>query len=263
MITLNVKQWTIILLCLLAAISGYHYGYLNVLGQVIIAVLVCVTVNAFIEFSRTGKLILSESAIITGLIISMVSAPKTSWLFIAVISAIAILSKFVIKFDKRTVFNPAALSLLIGTIFFKIPLSWWGDNNHLLTIIAGSILLIKYNGHWKMIFTFLFTLIFFIGFQAFITQQPLIDLLYFNIGISFFFAFFMITDPRTSPMMPDQFFNFGVIAATGSFLCTIFYPPANLIGGLLLANLITPYLNRLSLNRIKAKVAATTKPVTA
>lgn len=257
MIILNVKHWTIISLCLLGAISGYFYGYANVLGQIIIAVLVCLTVNALIEFYRSKKIILSDSAIITGLLISMVAAPNTPWLFIAALSAIAILSKFLIKFDQRTVFNPAALSLLIGNLFFKIPLSWWVDNNHLLTIIAGSILLIKYNQHWKMIFAFLLSLAALISLQAFFIQQPLIDQLYFNLGISFFFAFFMITDPRTSPMIADQFIAFGIIVAIGSFLCMIFYPPATLVGGLLIANLINPYLNRLSLKRIKAKANST------
>lgn len=255
MITLNVKHWTILLLCILGIVSGYNYGYGNVIGQIIVSVVITTSLNLVFDYFRTKKIIISESAIITGLIISMVAAPKTSLLTIVIISIIAILSKQLIQIKKRAVFNPAALSLLIGVIFFKLPLGWWADYNHILTIAAGTILLIKYSGHWKTIFAFLGTLTALIILRATLWNLPLAEQLYFNIGISFFFTFFMLTDPKTSPMIGDEFATFSVITAIGTFVSIVIQPSSIFIGGLLIANLITPFLNALSLNKIKARAA--------
>lgn len=257
---LNVKQLTIIVFTLLCIVSGYHYGYGNVIWQIIVAVSICLITNLLIEYSRTGKLIVSESAIITGLIIAMVAAPKSPVLEIAILSMIAIVSKFLIKTNNRTVFNPAALSLLIGVLVFNLPLGWWADYNHFLTIIAGSLLLIKYNGHWKMIYAFLITLIVFIIIHSLFLGLTISDELYFKIGISFFFTFFMLTDPRTTPLMADQFITFGIITSVGTFLSMLFFPSTTFIGGLLVANLITPYLNNLSMQKIKARIPVKIQP---
>jgi enediyne biosynthesis protein E5 len=255
MTTLNVKQWTILLLCILGIVGGYRYGYTNVAGQVIVSVLVTTALNLAFDYFRTKKIILSESAIITGLIISMVAAPNTNLLTIAIIAAIAIFSKQLIQIKKRTLFNPAAFSLLIGILFFQLPLSWWADSNHYLTIIAGSILLLTYSGHWKTIYAFLGTLTVLLTIRALLWHLPLADQLYLNLGISYFFTFFMLTDPKTSPMIGDEFIIYSVITAVGTFLSIVFHPSSIFLGGLLAANLATPYLNTLSLNKIKARTA--------
>jgi Na+-translocating ferredoxin:NAD+ oxidoreductase RnfD subunit len=108
-----------------------------------------------------------------------------------------------------------------------------------------------------MIYAFIIPTILLITGRAILLNLPVADEIYFNAGIIFFFSFFMLTDPKTSPMMADKLITFGIIATFGSFLCMLFYPPAILLGGLLLANLITPYLNILSLNKIKAKAQST------
>jgi Na+-transporting NADH:ubiquinone oxidoreductase subunit NqrB len=213
--------------------------------------------NLIIEFIKTKKIRISESAIITGLIIAAVTAPNANPFSILAVSLIAIFSKFLLKYNNRPVFNPAAFSLLIGTLLLQTQLSWWIDYNHIITIIAGSILLIPYRGKWKMIYAFIIPTILLITGRAILLNLPVVDAIYFNTGITFFFSFFMLTDPKTSPMMANQLITFGIIAAIGSFLCLLFYPPATLLGGLLTANLITPYLNNLSLNKIKAKAQST------
>lgn len=251
---MNVKQLCIIALLVLAIVSGYHYGYEHVVWQTSAAVTSALFTNLAIEYIKNKKIKFSKSAIITGLIIAMVAAPNSPILVISFLSFIAIVSKFVIKINNRTLFNPAALSLLIGVIAFKLPLGWWGDYNHFLTIAMGAILLIKYNGHWKMVYAFIITLTLLTIIESFIINGALADKLFFNIGICFFFTFFMLTDPRTSPLLADQHLTFAIITAIGSFVSILFYPSTIFLGGLLMANLITPYLNHLSLKKIKAKI---------
>lgn len=246
---LNVKQYTIMLLIFLAAVSGYRYGYENILGQMAAAVLLTGITNSVIEYFRTKTLRISDSGLITGLIISMVLAPNSSLWLTGLISVLAIASKYILRLNNRPIFNPAAFGLMIGLIFFNSPLGWWGDYYHILTIIAGSILLIKYAGHWKMIFAFLSTLSILILIRALISNSSVIDQLYLNVSISSFFIFFMLTDPKTSPLLPNQFINFGILTAVGSFLALIFFPSALFIGGLLAADAFVPYLNYRALKK--------------
>ncbi len=248
---LNVKQYTIILLSILAIISGYHYGYENILGQTAVAILLTGITNSTIEYFRTKTLKISDSGLITGLIIAMVLAPNSSLLLTGLQSILAIASKYILRINNRPIFNPAAFGLMIGLIFFNSVLGWWGDYYHILTIVAGAILLTKYTGHWKMIFAFLTTLSILIIAKALITGTSAFDQLYLNVSISSFFIFFMLTDPKTSPLLPNQFIPFAILAALGSFIGITFLPSALFVSGLLLANLSVPYLNYLSLQKIR------------
>lgn len=253
---LNVKQYTIILLCLLAAVSGYKYGYENILGQMSVAVLMTGIASSSIEYFRTKTLRISDSGLITGLIIAMVLAPNSSLLLTGLLSIMAIASKYILRINNRPIFNPAAFGLMIGLIFFKTALGWWGDYYHILTIIAGSILLIKFPGRWKTIFAFLVTLSVSIIFKAQISGPSAFDQLYLNISVSSFFIFFMLTDPKTSPLLPNQFIAFGIFAAVGSFIGATLLPSSLFVSGLLIADLSVPYLNYLSLKRIKRTIHA-------
>jgi len=248
---LNLKQYTIVLLFCLAIVSGYRYGYENILGQMAVAILLAGATNSAIEYLRTKTWRISDSGLITGLIIAMVLAPNSSLPLAGLLSVLAIASKYILRINNRPVFNPAAFGLMIGVLFFKAVLGWWGDYYHILTIIAGSILLTNYTGHWKMIFAFLANLSILILGRALISGSSVIDQLYLIVSISSFFIFFMLTDPKTSPLLPDKFIVFGTLAAVGSFISVIFLPSALFVAGLLAADLFVPYLNYLSLQKMK------------
>jgi len=250
-VKLNIKQLTIIALLILGIVGGYRYGYGTVFWQTIVSVGTAAITNLVLTWFKTKKAVFSESAIITGLIIAMVAAPSSPLPLISLLAFVAIISKFLLKINNRSIFNPAALSLLLGVLVFNLPLGWWGDYNHILTIIAGSLLLIEYRGQWKMIYSFLVTLALLTIIQALIINMPVTDELNFRIGIAFFFSFFMLTDPKTRPLMADQALTFGMITAIFSFLSAIFLPSTTFIGGLLVANLATPFLNTLSLKKIR------------
>lgn len=248
----NTKDWTIFLLLILGAISGYSYGYGSVIGQVVVAVVVMGGLDAIITFWRTKKWTLPESGILSGMILGMIAAPASSLPTIALLSVIGILSKYILRWNKRTIFNPAALSLLIGTFFFNIIMGWWADHYQFLTIITGSILLYKYSGHWKLIFAFLITFTVLLAGKSLIMHQSLIDELYLNIGTSFFFMFFMLTDPKTMPMMPKDYPIYGVVAAIGTLLSILFAPKTIFLGGLLLANVVAAFINAHTMAKLRA-----------
>jgi len=249
MLSLNVKKLTLISIIVLAAAGGWKMGYVRVLPQVAAAVAVAVVIDAAVALFRQKKLVWSDSAAITGLIIAGVAAPQTSLVVIAAVTAAAIISKHIIRFDRRNIFNPAALGLLLGALVLDLHLSWWIDSMHLLTIAVGSLLLAKFAGRWRLVLIFLVVFSALLATHAWRLGEPLIDVWFQYVSITTFFVFFMATDPRTSPVMARQLPAFAVVAAAGSFLSVAFYPASIFIGGELLANLFTPLFNRVALRK--------------
>ncbi len=264
MIKLNVKQLTALLIAVLAAYGGYVAGYAAVLPQFAAAAIAALAVESSVSRFILKRWRLSDSALITGLIVGVVTAPGTSWLAAALLAAGAIASKFILRLDKRPLFNPAALALLAGTVFFGVHLSWWVDANHSLTIAAGALLLAVYTGHWRQVLTFVVLFSALVAFWAGPAgAAATLNRLYFYVSISTFFVFFMMTDPRTSPIMPADLPAYAAITAVGSMISAIFYPVSLFLGGLLLANLCAPWLNRRRLKIMAAKRAAAVRAAAA
>jgi len=256
MLSLNVKRLTLSLIILLAAVNGWHAGYAHVLPQLLAAVSSAVILDAIFIFADRKKLVWSDSAAITGLIAAGVAAPDSSVGRVAAIAVIAVFSKYLIKLDRRNVFNPAALGLLFGALFLGVRLSWWMDGNHPLTIIAGSLLLAKFANRWRSILAFLAVFAVLIAGRAWYLGQPPVLELYLSAGITSFFVFFMLTDPKTSPVLPASLPAFAAVAAAGSFLSVVYHPGSIFLAGLLLANLSAVWLNRRGLRRMSEARAA-------
>jgi Na+-translocating ferredoxin:NAD+ oxidoreductase RnfD subunit len=249
MLSLNVKKLTLILITALAAVGGWKMGYARVLPQVVVAVAAAAAIDAAVVLFRQKKLVWSDSAAITGLIVAGVAAPQTSPIVIAAVAAVAVVSKHIIRFDRRNVFNPAALGLLLGVFVFGLRLSWWIDSTHLLTIAAGALLLARFAGRWRLVLVFLAVFAGLLAAYAWRLGDPLVDVWFQYVSITSFFVFFMATDPRTSPVMARHLPAFGAIAAAGSFLSVVLHPASIFIGGELLANLFTPLFNRVALRK--------------
>lgn len=243
---LNLKDWVIIYLAALALIGGWHYGYEKVAAQIIVSSAVCLIFAAVLKALKKKKMF-SRSALITGLIIGLVLAPGEVLWRVILICLIAMASKF-IKFNNRHIFNPAAFGLLAG-LFFGTQMGWWAAYSAPLVIIVGAHLLYELKGRWKMIFSFFAALIVLIFAQSLMLDASFVDQVYLVIGTSFFFAFFMLTDPMTAPFKPKDLVIFGIIAAAGTFASVIYWPPAVFIGGLLMANLAVPILNKINFSR--------------
>ena len=246
MLKMNAKRWTILLILVLASVSGWRFGYGHVWPQVLFAVVCAVGADVIFDLFVLKKPVFSESTVITGLIVAVLPAPESPLLPIALMSLFAIASKRLIRVDRRNVFNPAALGLLIGVLLFGARLSWWVDANHLLTILAGAVLFTVFSGRWRSIFAFLAVFIILIIARAVALGHPIPADLYLYVSISSFFVFFMLTDPRTSPLMPKDQPLFAAVVAVGSFLSVIFHPASIFLGGLLLADVLTIFLNRRS-----------------
>lgn len=221
----------------------------------ILSLLLLVTVSVasnrlFAALFRTTTTI--ESAAITGLILFFILMPAETnqdALINAGVAVAAMGSKYLLTFRKRHIFNPAAIGLVIGGLFFGATALWWLATPILLpfVILAGALVVLKVERK-DMVIAFLLTVI-----PAILIFHPvtaLTPIAMFILAVTswpvFFFATVMLTEPATTPPTRNLRIMYGVIVGVlfglalrvGNFSTS---PEMALVVGNLLAFLINPY----------------------
>ena len=173
---------------------------------------------------RAGAWQFPDGALLTGLIVAMVLSPEEPWYVGAATSAIAIVSKYLVRTSSANVFNPAALGLVITFYVFDSGQSWWGALGGvapaaLVVLLATGIFITSRVNKLPLVLAFLGTYYLFFTIAAFAGEPRRVAEVFRppDLQAVLFFAFFILTDPPTSPVKyPDQIIC-AVIVATSSF----------------------------------------------
>jgi enediyne biosynthesis protein E5 len=237
------KRFVLFILILLMAVGGgasheYH-GFVNA-G---IAVVTAVIIDIGFAFQQKRKRMVPDGAALTGLIIALVLSSTTPWYLTAATAAIAIVSKHVLKVRKKPIFNPAAFGLLASIGLFSTDQSWWGSLPMLpawciiLVIGLGYLVAGKVN-KFPQVFSFLGMYLLLLLTMGIYHFGDAVDALRIPfISSALFLAFFMLTDPPTSPSRYGSQIFFGVLTAiVGAAVYAFFGGLTYLFIGLLLAN---------------------------
>lgn len=204
-----------------------------------------------------------ESVYITALILALIITPVRSFegsVFLLLVSVLAMSSKYILAINKKHIFNPAALAVLITAFAINRPASWWVGTSWMLPfVLAGGLLVLRKIKKYDLVFSFLFVSLAFILFTSFLKGENLLLLLQKILVDSpiLFFAFVMLAEPLTSP--PTKFLQsiYGGIVGfllipqihLGSIYTT---PELALIAGNIFSYLVSPK-DRLTL-KLKEKI---------
>lgn len=146
-----------------------------------------------------------ESVYITALILSLIIAPIKDIHFLPFIfwaSIWASASKFIFTVNKKHLFNPAAVAVLITGLGITGSASWWvGTAPMMPVVLIGGILIVKKIRRWDLVITFLIaglSTIFILSFFNNSQLVPLFTKIFLDSPI-LFFAFVMLTEPLTTP----------------------------------------------------------------
>lgn len=190
--------------------------------------------DLFIKRFCLKRKMFPKSAVISGLIISGIIDYRQPWFILAIFTLLAIISKYIIRVERKHIFNPANFGLFMASLF-QIPLTWSIESSIYIIIPIGIYIayLIKKLPHVIGFF------IFFSGLFALQGINPLTL-------ISWFFLFIMLIEPKTSGFGLKRGFIFGGIAGMSSFLIFKFLPQVDIfIGSLIIANIIKPVLEKI------------------
>ena len=190
------------------------------------------------------------SPMITALSLGLLLRTSTpSWLALAAVLAIG--SKFVIRFDGKHIFNPAnfaiALLLLCSDCAWISP-SQWGSKTWVVFFFASlAVLVLSKAKRADTALAFLGAYVLILLARALYLGDPLaIPIKQLQSGALLLFAFFMITDPKTTPDRRAARIVYAVlVACLGTWLQFWHYLPQGLMYALFFASPLVPVLDRL------------------
>lgn len=256
-LTTNSRLQVALLLALFFLITAAHLPFDMVWVVLLLTFGSILFFDLLFGYLRFKKLRIPYSAIVTGLILTLIIDPSAQWYQILLITAAAMATKHFLRIAGRHIFNPAASGLLIGWLLFGLNPSWWGvtlygrgdlallGNIGLYAAILGIIFVSSYRmKRYVSVLSYLMTSSF---FSMLIPTISLQSFLFTFSGIgSLFFGGLMIPEPMTSPIKKRRQLLYGITIAVlnttfvflfaGSLFGTEFNPPDASIVALLIAN---------------------------
>ncbi|MCX5711761.1 MAG: RnfABCDGE type electron transport complex subunit D [Candidatus Omnitrophica bacterium] len=210
---------------------------------VALAVSAALILNLLLDYLKNKTFQVSESSVITGLIIGLVISGSEPWWKIILAALIAIISKYTIRIKGKHIFNPAAFGLFLMIIFFGVSTQWNGTYLWYILLPFGLYFTHKINKIEVIIGYAVVSLVLF-GIQAFWQKVTLKDIFgYF----SYFYIFVMVIEPKTSPLKQAGKYLFGALAAGFVFILTQIGVRFDVeLCSLLAANCAVPLLNKVS-----------------
>jgi len=193
---------------------------------------------------RDGEWSIPDGALLTGWIIALVLSPFEPWYVPALTTAIALATKHLLRIRTTNIFNPAAAALVITYYAFDTAESWWGalpESATLLIvvlIVLGAFITDRVN-KVPVVLSFLLSYFLLFTATAWVADPGTVAEVYRapDLHAALFFAFFMLTDPPTSPPKARDQITYGLITGVGAY---VFFEVVGavyfLLAGLLVAN---------------------------
>lgn len=249
---LDIYGWMIAALSVFAAAGVYTFGWQNTLPQIIISLAATVAMDAAAKYVRTRRVGVGKGAIITGLFIGQLLPLSAAFYLPIVAAAVAVASKNLIRVRGRQVFNPTLFSMLVLAAAFSASPSWWGSFalpaspfpmlNVVVVAALGVVMTFRQRRH-DLVWPFLgaYFLINLAGsylFPSLAQFSVLVD------ATVLYALFFMLVEPKTSPMFRRSRLAYGVLAAVVYVAFNFVAPQYNLIAMVLVSNLFVLPLDR-------------------
>jgi Na+-translocating ferredoxin:NAD+ oxidoreductase RnfD subunit len=213
------KAQMLLIFCVLLGIAIPASGGLSLWPRFAAAVLPACAID-FIWLTLSARRVrFPESALLSSLFIFSILSVDESWLVVAWTSAFAVLSKHILTGERGHIFNPAALALIWAPIAFGSGESWWGAFGDMpwiwLPVLIGlGLFLTDRLNKFPLVITFL--AVYFLCFTIASVYYPHGVAEMFRepfLQAALFLAFFMLTDPPTSPNRYLDQVWFGLLAA--------------------------------------------------
>jgi enediyne biosynthesis protein E5 len=238
------KGIVLIILAVLTLIASFRAGIANVAPGLLGAIVVACAIDIPVRRAREGQWVFPSGAILTALIVAMILSPTERPVVAIVTTAVAVASKYLLRANHANIFNPAALALVATYYLFDSEHSWWGalpdlPSIALVILIASGLYITRRLNKMPSVLAFLGAYYLFFTLAAFAGPPASVAVLFRSpdLHAALYFAFFMVTDPPTSPTKHRDQIIYGVITAAGACIAYETVGAAYfLLAGLLVAN---------------------------
>lgn len=255
-----------IVLAILVAIAAPHEGVRAVAPGLLGGVLAAGLVDAIVLRLRHRRWEYPSGAVLTALIVAMVLAAQAPWYVTTITSALAVISKYVFRSRAGNTFNPAALAIVAMYPVFHTGQSWWGALPEVTPLAEAALvvtgvfiahrvnklpLVVAFLGAYYLLFTA----------TAFVSDPAWVSEVFRTPDVQavLYFAFFILTDPPTSPVTYRDQLVFALIVAVTSYaifewMGAVYY----LLAGVLVGNVWEAWRRR-RFKRARRSAAGTSR----
>jgi ferredoxin-NADP reductase/Na+-translocating ferredoxin:NAD+ oxidoreductase RnfD subunit len=248
--------WLLVLLgagMVFGLLGWMPYSALDILVST--AFLVAVSLITNMVFAKVfGAAPASDSVYVTALILALLITPTAPFSQLPLLAWAAFLanaSKYLLAWRRRHLFNPAALAVVITSLFLGQSASWWvGSLPMLPLVLLGGVLVVRQIRRFDLVWSFFMAvMVTLLGFGIFGgTDLALVAKQVALYSPMFFFAFVMLTEPLTAPATRGLQMVYGALVGVlfvplvhfGSFYTS---PEIALVVGNLFAYLTGPKTN--------------------
>ncbi|MDD5561537.1 MAG: RnfABCDGE type electron transport complex subunit D [Candidatus Omnitrophica bacterium] len=207
-----------------------------------IALISAITTELVFSCFKHKKFSVSDSPAVSALIIGFVLASDNPWWVIVLASVFAISSKYLIRFNKRHVFNPAAFGIFLSIVLLGANTQWQGTFLWYILLPIGLYFAYKVR-KLELLAGYFVTALGLFGAQAVLNRVPITNISGY---LSYFYIFIMLIEPKTTPVRPLAKLVFGICAAGLIFI----FIQAQVkfdseLAALLILNLSVPLLDKI------------------
>jgi Na+-translocating ferredoxin:NAD+ oxidoreductase RnfD subunit len=214
--SLSIKTQLIIFLSVFALYLSFVDKDALFLVTTLVAVACAMAADSVIVFSKSKKFVLTESSVISGLIIGYVLSNTYPWWMFLCVSVFAICSKHLLRIREKHLFNPAAFGIFLATVLLGASTQWRGVGLWYILVPAGVYFVSKIQ-KMEVVIGYMAVFVLLFGTQAFFQKTSLLDVLIYQ---NFFFIFVMLIEPKTTPVTRKGKVVFGAAVAILVFILT-------------------------------------------
>lgn len=237
------KGYLLVALLVLAALAAPATGFAAAVSTLGWAVLGAAGMELIIVRLTAGRWRVPSSALLCGLIVGMVLGPYEPWYAALGGGLLATDAKHLLRLGRGHIFNPAAFGLVAVYVLFGAGHSWWGalpDLPELLlpVLLVAGIVVAERANKLPAALSFLGGYFALLTVAAFAGDPAAVGPLFRppDLNAALFFAFFMVTDPPTSPVPFRHQLWFGALVALVAVIlfqmtAAVYYLPAAVLIG--------------------------------
>ena len=219
------KGLLIVVLTILIAIAAPSEGVRRLAPGLASAIAAAALLDGLILRWRQKAWLFPSGAVLSAMFVAMVLSPHEPWYVTTVTSLVAVASKYVLRGRSANVFNPAALAIVATSRVFDTGQSWWGalPDVHpaaIVVLFATGIFITGRVNKIPLVMVFLGSYFALFTVTAFAADPAHVAEIFRSPDAQavLFFAFFILTDPPTSPVKYRDQVLCALIVAVVSYL---------------------------------------------
>jgi enediyne biosynthesis protein E5 len=188
---------------LILLIGHFSFGILESWPRTLLAIATSIGTELLLGKFVLGKWPHIASAYISGISVGILLRSPAFWPY-AICAALAITSKYVVRYKNRHLFNPSNFSICVVIFLAADTVATlsiqWGNNLWAMLVIWGLGSAIIYRlRRFHICATYVVSYVFFAALRTWIVRDPFLSELSPITGPEYqLFIFFMLTDPRTT-----------------------------------------------------------------